>query len=64
MYPLGIKPAILCILAGHLDRLAIGAVDYLCFKLLQFIELTGNAWDVFKHVAIQLIKVMKFKCKQ
>ena len=38
-------------------------VDYLCFKLLQYSEVTGNAWDVSKHVEIQLIKVLKFKCK-
>ena len=46
----------LCILAGHLDRLAIEAVDYLCFKLLQYSEVTGNAWGVSKHVAINLSK--------
>ena len=40
------------------------AVEYLCFKLLQYSEMTGNAWDVSKHVAVQLIKVLKFKCKQ
>ena len=39
---LGIEPAILCFLAGHLVRLAIETVDYLCFKLLQYIEVTGN----------------------
>ena len=64
MSPSCIEPATLCILAGHLDRLAIEAVDYLCFKLLQYSEVTGNARDVSKHVAIQLIKVLKFKCKQ
>ena len=66
MSPPGIEPATLCILAGHLDRLAIEAVDYLtvCFKHLQYSEVTGNAWDVTKHVAIQHIKMLKFKCKQ
>ena len=66
MSPPGIEPATLCILAGHLDHLAIDAVDYLCFKLLQYSEVTGtcNALDVSKHVAIQLIKVLKFKYKQ
>ena len=41
-----IEPATLWFLAGHLDRLAIETVDYLCFKLLQYGEVTGNAWGV------------------
>ena len=64
MSPPGIEPATLCILTGHLNRLAIEALDYLCFKLLQYSEMTGNAWGVSKQVAMQLIKVLKFKCKQ
>ena len=65
MSPPGIEPANLEFLAGRLDRLAIETVDYLCFKLLQYSEVvTGNAWGVSKHVSIQLIKVLKFKCKQ
>ena len=52
------------ILAGRLDRLAIEADDYLCFKLLHYSEVAGNAWGVSNHVAIQIIKVLKFKCKQ
>ena len=35
MSPPGIEPATLCILAGHQDRLAIEAVDYLYFKRIQ-----------------------------
>ena len=61
MSPPSIEPATFWFLAGHLDRLAIETVDYLCFKLLQYSEVTGNAWGVSKHVAIQLIKVLKFK---
>ena len=34
MSPPSIEPATLWFLAGHLDRLAIEAVDYLCFKFL------------------------------
>ena len=64
MPPQGIEPVTLWFLAGHLDRLAIETVHYLCFKLLQYSEVTGNAWGVSKHVAIQLIKVLKLKCKQ
>ena len=60
----GCRTSDLCFQAGHLDRLAIETVDYLCFKLLQYSEVIGNAWGVSKHVAIQLIKVLKFKCKQ
>ena len=56
MSPPDIESPTLCILAGHLDHLAIVAVEYLCFKLLQYSEVTGNAWGVTKHVAIQLIK--------
>ena len=59
-----IEPGTLWFLAGHLDRLAIASVDYMCFKLLQYSEVTGNAWGISKHVAIQLIKVLKFKYKQ
>ena len=55
MSPPGIEPATLCILAVHLDRLAIEAVDYLCFKLVQYNEMTGNAWGVCKQVAIQYL---------
>ena len=64
MSPPGIEPTTLWLLAGRLDRLAIEKVDYLCFILLQYSEVTGNAWGVSKHVAIQSIKVLKFKCKQ
>ena len=53
MSPPGIEPAKLWFLAGYLDRLAIKTVDYLCFKLFQYSEMTGNAWDVSKHVTIQ-----------
>ena len=64
MSPPGIEPATLRFLAGHLDRMAIETVDYLCFKLLQYSKVAGNALGVSKHVAIQLIQVLKFKCKQ
>ena len=64
MSPSGVEPATRCFLAGHLNRLAFEAVDYLCFKLLQYSEVTGYALGVSKHVAIQLIKVLKFICKQ
>ena len=64
MSPPGIEPATLWFLARHPERLAIEAVDNLCFKLLQNSEVTGNASGVSKHVAIQLIKVLKFECKQ
>ena len=53
MSPSNIEPATLWFLAGHLDRFAIETVDYLCFKLVQCSEMTGNAWGVSKHVAIQ-----------
>ena len=56
MSPSGIEQATLWFLALQLDRLAIEAVDYLCFKLVQYSEMTGNAWGVSKHVAIQYIK--------
>ena len=42
MSPPSIEPATFWFLAGYLDRLAIEAVDYLCFKLLQYSEVTGN----------------------
>ena len=42
--PVGFEPATLGFLAGHLARLAIGTVDYLYFKLLQYSEVTGNVW--------------------
>ena len=58
MYPPGIAPATLCILAGHLDRFAIEAVEYQCFKLVQYSEMTGNSWGVSKYVAIQYIKLI------
>ena len=51
MSPPGIEPANLCILAGHLVRFAIEAVDYLCFKLVQYSEGTRiseacpNTWQ-------------------
>ena len=54
----GIESAILCILAGHLDRLVIETVHYMCFKLVQYSEMTGYAWGVSKHVAIQYIKLI------
>ena len=60
----GIEQATLCVLAGHLVHLAIETVDYLCLKPLQYIEVTGNVWGVSKHVAIQRIKLLMFKCKQ
>ena len=63
MFPPGMEPATLCVLAGHLVHLATEAVDYLCFKLLQYIEVTGNAWGISKQVAIQRIKLLMFKCK-
>ena len=45
MSPPGIEPATLWFPAPHLDRLAIQTVDYLFFfKLLQYSEVTGNAW--------------------
>ena len=53
MSPPGIEPVIIGFLAGHLVRLAIGKVDSLCFKLLQYSEVTGNARGVSKHVIIQ-----------
>ena len=62
MYPPGIEQATLCFLVGHQVRLAIGAVGYLCFKLLQYNEVTCNAWGIFKNVAIQRIKSLKLKC--
>ena len=58
MYPPGIEPATICILAGHLNRLAIKPVDYLCFKLVQYSEMTCYACGVSKHVAIQYIKLI------
>ena len=64
MSPPGIEPATHWFLARRIDRLALETVDYLCFKHLQYNEVTGNAWGVSKQVAIQLIKVLKFKCKQ
>ena len=33
----------------------------MCFKLLQYSEVTGNTLGVSKHVEIQLIKVFKLK---
>ena len=50
MSPPGIEPATLGFLARHLVRLAIGTVDNLCFKLLQYSEVTCNAWGISKHV--------------
>ena len=47
-----IEPATLSFLAGHLYHLVIEADDYLCFELLQYSEMTGNACHVSKHVAI------------
>ena len=44
MSPPSIESATFWFLAGHLDRLAIETVDYPCFKLLQYSEVTGNAW--------------------
>ena len=64
MYPPGIEPATTWFLVRRLDRFAIETVDYLCLKLFQYSEVTGNTWGVSKHVAIQLIKVLKFKCRQ
>ena len=64
MSPPGIEPASLWFLAGSLDRLAIETVDYLYFKLVQYSEVTGKAWGVSKHVAVQLMKVLNCKCKQ
>ena len=58
MSPPGIEPATLWFLARHLDHLAIEAVDYLCFKLIQYSEMTGYVWGVSKHVAIQYIKLI------
>ena len=56
--PPGIEPATLWFLAGHLDRLAIKAVDFRCFKLLQYSEMTDNVWGISKHVAIQYINLI------
>ena len=56
MSPPSIESATLWFLAGHLDCLAIETVDYLCFKLFQYSEMTDNAWGVSKHMAIQYIK--------
>ena len=64
MSPPGIEPATIWFLAGHQDRLAIETIVYLYFELCQYSEKAGNAWGVSKHVVIQLIKVLKFKCKQ
>ena len=61
MSPPGIEPAILGFLAEHLVRFAIGTVAYLCFKLLQYSEVTGNVWGVFKTVEIQRIKMVQAK---
>ena len=41
----GFEPATLWFLAWHLDRFAIETVDYLCFKLFQYSEMTGNKHD-------------------
>ena len=59
--PPGIEPATLCVLAGHLVRLAIATADYLCFKLFQYSEVTGNACGVSKHAPIQWIKLILIK---
>ena len=56
------EQATLCVLAGHLVCLAIETVDNLCFKLFQYSEVTGNALGVFKHTAIQWIKLILIKC--
>ena len=40
------------------ERLAIETVDYLCVKLVQLSEMTGNAKGVSKHVAMQYIKII------
>ena len=55
------EPATFCVLAGHLVRLTIEAVDYLSFKLFQYSEVTGNAWGVSKQVAIQWVKLILIK---
>ena len=44
--PTGIELAILGYLAGPLVRLTIGTVDNLCFKLLQYSEVTAIEWSV------------------
>ena len=56
MYLSGFEQATLGFLAGHIVRLAARIVDYLCFRLLPYSEVSGDAWDVWKHVAIQRIK--------
>ena len=38
MSPSGIEPATLGFLAGHLVRLAIGEIDYLCFNLCSTVK--------------------------
>ena len=58
MSPPGIKSATLGFLAGHLVRLAIGTVDYLCFKLFQYSEVTGNLLGVSKDMTVQFIKLV------
>ena len=63
MSPSSIEPATLWFLAGHLDRLAIETVDYLCFKLFQYSEMTGNAWGVSKHVQTQVSRAVANEIK-
>ena len=43
MFPPGIQIATLGLPAGHLHGLAIEMVVYLCLKLFQYSEVTGNA---------------------
>ena len=65
MSPSCFEPTTLGFLAGHLVRLAIGTVDYMCFKLLQYSEVTGNAWIIskpslrYKHCICPCHKVRK-----
>ena len=57
MSPPGIKPATLWFLAEHLNRLAIEEDHEMCFQLVQYSEMKGNSWGIFKDVAIQYIKL-------
>ena len=42
MCPPGIEPAALGFSAGHLVRLAIGTIDYLCFKPLTIYKIDNG----------------------
>ena len=63
MSPPSIEIASIGFLAGHLVRLAIRTNDYIYFKILQYSEVTDNAWSVSKHVSKQRIILLKLKVK-